>query len=293
MYFVFAFFFIFNLAHAQNNQFMNQLDMTDVVSILSNPAKELMGIDTTQTCRPVIFIDPDIHRGGCPTLKNSRPQSWNSSLLFSCLQYLRTKVGGESNPLDHDAILKNLYRLEPHEQELMGMVLTSYGEVRGADINEAYLVMKTLSNRVKTAKEKGCKHANALDAATQAWQFSVWNKNDPNWKKAISLELEEDNEEEKMKAILGVYKNYKAGTYTVNNQDKKTFDNITHFRTQNLTNVPDWGRAHNAIKTIRINGKDAGASGNMKVHHYFFKNIPWSFKYNNKRPQRKGEGACY
>lgn len=289
MYFVLLPLLILNVAFAQSTNF----GMNNVVNILTNPGKELMAFDSSATCTPLIYVDKDVHRGGCPTLKQTNAQSWNQEVLYSCLQYLRTAIGGEDDPLDHDKILRNLYLLEPHEQELMGMVLTSYGEVRGADINEAYVVMKTLSNRVKTARERGCKNANALDAATQPWQFSVWNKKDPNWKKAVSIEEEEDNEEEKMRALLGVYKNYKANAYTINAQDKKTFDSITHFRTQDLKDVPSWGRAGNAIKNIRINRKDAGANGNIKVHHYFFKNIPWSFKYNQKRPQRNGEAACY
>ena len=288
MYFLLIPLFIFNIAFAQ----APRMGINNVVDILSRPQQALNPLPPS-TC-PMIYIDKDIHRGGCPELKKN-PSTWNNEIMFSCFQYLRSVItnGKNKDSLNRDQVLSKLYQLEPHEQELMGMVLTSYGEVRGSDINESFLVMQTLLNRAKTAQKRGCKLANALDTATQNLQFSVWNRKDPNWKKAVSLEEEEYDEEKKMRALLNVYKRFKNNDFKIAPQDKATFEKITHFRTKKIPKVPEWGGANRAIKTIRLNGKDAGSTGNMKVLHYFFKDTPWSFRYNINRPQRQGEEACY
>ena len=45
---------------------------------------------------------------------------------------------------------------------------------------------------------------------------------------------------------------------------------------------------------VKVDGKDLGAL-NLKANnsHYFFKSVPWSFKYHPVKKKNKGEDNCY
>lgn len=246
---------------------------------------------------------PDLFTPGCELLAQDA-KNWDDDELFNCLNILREKVGGKLKaPKRKDVFLK-MYNLQPEEQELLGSVLTLFGESRSTSDEEALIVMKTFDNRKKDA-QKECKNANLLDVVLQSWQFSMWNNKDPNWKKAISLKEEEKgppievSERYQLKRMAKIYKQFRNGAYQISSTDKKRVDKISHYRTRAMdydpATVPSWGPARDSIPTIRVNQINIGSKNktSSKVHHYFFEDVAWKFKFHPYRPKKNGEGKCY
>lgn len=72
--------------------------------------------------------------------------------------------------------------------DLETFALTLYGEARGEPIAGKVAVANVILNRWHT----GYRHKmNVKDVCLDKWQFSCWNKNDPNRDKMLSLDMED------------------------------------------------------------------------------------------------------
>lgn len=227
----------------------------------------------------------------CETL-NQKTSSYKPSILKICLKDIKTKIAKDNKPFTQENTLKNLYKLPKYQQDFAAAVFTGYGEGRGESDEEVALIYKTIANRIEYAKKKGCSKANALDVALQKYQFSMWNKNDPNWSKAISSKSEEHSEEKQQDRMIDIFINFKNNRYKFT--PKEVVNKIYHYRTKSIKTIPDWGKTSSAQKVLKVGKSNLGA-GNLKATnaHYFFKSVPWSFKYHPLRPKNKGEAECY
>jgi cell wall hydrolyse, putative len=72
---------------------------------------------------------------------------------------------------------------------------TIYGEARGESISGQEAIASVVLNRVAFSKRRGRYWwGNSIADVCQApWQFSCWNKNDPNYQKLIKVGSEDIN----------------------------------------------------------------------------------------------------
>lgn len=209
---------------------------------------------------------------GCEELGRALDNSSYNSLA-NCLNILKRKIlknAGSKDNINRDIVYKNLYSLPIQEQEFLGHTLTAFGEagILTPPLEEMLGVMKVLDNRKKYARKKGFSKANILDAALQHKQFSMWNKNDPNWKRAIRASQDNPHTQNSIKAFI------KFGQSKFSNMNK-----VYHYHTNYVQ--ADWSKNKRPIKAI-VNG--AVLHGRKGTKHKFFKNIPWSFSYNKSKP---------
>lgn len=236
---------------------------------------------------------PDIlrPRDSCRNLLQ-QPRYYKKEILTLCLAEIKKSIEKNNSPLTQAQTLKNLYKLPKYQQDFAAAIFTGYGEGRSEDEEEIALIYKTIANRVKYAIKKGCTSANALDVVVQRSQFSMWNKKDPNWKKAISIKNEERSERKQQDRMINIFIKFKNEKYSFG--PKNVLDKIYHYRTKKIKTVPAWGKTWAAQKFVKVNGKNFGRSNpKAKNAHYFFKSIAWSFRYLSIRPKISGEEECY
>lgn len=82
--------------------------------------------------------------------------------------------------------------MQVNEVDILVGALTIYGEARGEDLQGQIAVAHVLINRAKAKKWWGKRVEGLPDHSLAAvclkpWQFSVWNPNDPNRAKLVSL----------------------------------------------------------------------------------------------------------
>ena len=72
---------------------------------------------------------------------------------------------------------------------------TIWGEARGESISGQEAVASVIMNRVSFSKRRGRYWwgNNVTDVCRAPWQFSCWNKNDPNYQKLIKVGSEDVN----------------------------------------------------------------------------------------------------
>lgn len=276
-------------------------DKKKVIYILRDYSKMIhvpnFGILTSESCSkcsdaklktyPQILTEENI----CNMLKHD-PMKYKASILRLCLKQIKNKIAKNNYPLTQEKTIKNLYKLPKYQQDFAAAIFTGYGEGRGESNKELALIFKTIANRIEYAKDEGCKKVNALDIALQRFQFSMWNKNDPNWSKAVSVKNEESSEIKQQDRIINVFINFKNNKYKFT--PKEIANKIYHYRTKSMPTAPSWGETTDAEKIVKVNGSNLGASNTKAGNaHYFFKSVPWSFKYHPLRSKAKGEDECY
>ena len=135
------------------------------------------------------------------------------------------------------------------------------------------VIMKVLSNRARYGRDKGHADANELDAALQPWQFSMYNKNDPNWKRTVKAGQGDSQTKNAIKAYI-LYQNTQIA-------DASTMNRVYHYHT-NYVN-PNWKDLSKRVVPV-LNGQRIKTTG---THHLFFKDIAWSFANNNWSGKKK------
>jgi hypothetical protein len=227
----------------------------------------------------------------CESLKKD-PSTYKENILKICLKDIKRQISYDNDPLTQEKTIQNLYKLPRYQQDFAAAVFTGYGEGRSEVDKEVALIFKTISNRIRYAKEKGCTNANALDVVLQRKQFSMWNKNDPNWSKAVSEDQESYSEDKQQQRMIKIFIKFKNNNYRFD--PKKDLEKVYHYRTKNISTIPEWGATSKARAVVKVNGTNLGASNSkVKNAHYFFKSVAWSFKYPYLREKKKGEDACY
>lgn len=74
--------------------------------------------------------------------------------------------------------------LTDDKEQIDYMARTAWGEARGEGINGMQAVINVIMNRVKAGSWYG---ATPKDVVLKKSQFSVWNKNDPNYTKMLAV----------------------------------------------------------------------------------------------------------
>lgn len=217
---------------------------------------------------------------GCEALAHTDLTSDFDSLT-KCLTSIKkiiTKSG-----VKNSSVKKHLYDLNPAEQEFAAMTISSFGEagILAPPLEEMVAIMKVLDNRVSYAKENGFAKANALDAAIQGSQFSMWNNGFKN-KKTKKFQYEQwyyaVKAAEHHPTVINSIKSFilfKKSKFT----PKDTADAVYHYHTDYVK--PDW-RSSKKIVKLKINDNSLKSKG---TRHIFYRNIPWNFEYTSYKPK--------
>lgn len=109
---------------------------------------------------------------------------------------------------------------------------TIYGEARGESISGQEAVASVIMNRVSFSKRRGRYWwGNSVSDVCQApWQFSCWNKNDPNYSKLIKV----GSEDIYFCMCRRIAERAVSGTL------EDTTNGATHYHTKNC--LPAWAR---------------------------------------------------
>lgn len=128
------------------------------------------------------------------------------------------------------AILK---KLEQEYQEIDILARTIYGEARGEGLSGLEAIASTILNRTKIAREKGNNFwwgSDIISICKKPYQFSCWNKNDPNKDKIERVTLNDKT----FASCLRIAKKSIAGIL------KDKTNGATHYHTKSIE--PSWAK---------------------------------------------------
>ncbi len=89
---------------------------------------------------------------------------------------------------------------QPEEVDLLAR--TAWGEARGEGATGMEMIMHVVMNRVKRGGWWG---ATVSDVVKKPYQFSTWNKNDPNYQKMLSVDLNDTQFKTAVQLAQSVY----------------------------------------------------------------------------------------
>ena len=229
---------------------------------------------------------------GCETLTKT-PLRENSDLenLSKCFYNLKKDIKKilkpNIEPDDINALYTNMYKkLNPIEQKFFALTMTSQGEAgiltKEDQIEDMIAVMKVIDNRMNNANSRyKLNHKiNELDIVLQNKQFSMYNKNDPQWTRMLTLSSH--------RHIPRAIRSYIKFTDPNTKFDPKDIEKVMHYHASYVN--PSWSKDSEIID-IKINGvKPKGdnlrvGGKRQLVQHYFYKDIRWSFSQNQWRPK--------
>lgn len=192
-------------------------------------------------------------------------------LFLKCFEDIQKRL--QYNSASAYKSLSKLYTLSPSEQKFMAMILTMYGEARGAHPPEAQMaaVMKVIENRTTKARETD-PTSNELDVVLQDAQFSMYNPKDKNWRAALSASPDE------MRGAVKVFASRGADQCVSKPPSKGDF--IYHYATSELCSSsrrPNWIHQGKKIQ-LQVGGSPLTSSG----AHYFYADVPWRFNSSNR-----------
>jgi hypothetical protein len=229
-------------------------------------------------------VQVEIQERSDPTACNVlNTESAHAALYTKCYESIRAKLKFNKDDSSYKNLSK-LYTLSEKEKHFMAALFTMYGEARGTRPPEENMasILFVLENRLSYAKSKGHTNANLLDVAVQNSQFSMFNPSDPNWKAAITADST------KMAAAIKVYAQRKStfAKHSITND-------VYHYATAGLCkskNPPDWALTkvkttvkEKVIVTEKLKARaNVNVNGHNIVHHYYFKDVPWTFNPNNR-----------
>lgn len=231
-------------------------------------------------------------KAGCGVLSNERAlSSTHHESLERCIlsiQHAITQGARNRNgSLNRSAVFRNLYKkLNPAEQRFAAMVFTAQGEAqvitrgRPPQIQEMSSVMKVVENRKRASNDRGG-NFNELDVALDPMQFSMYNANDPSWKRV----LDPGRSDSYANAVAAYVQFVKADF-----QPKPDIDRVYHYHANYV--MPNWEERSKQITPL-VNGvatRSAPAGYNerspagrrqiaksfSRVRHIFYKDIAWS-----------------
>jgi len=117
------------------------------------------------------------------------------------------------------------------DQNALALARTAYGEGRGEGEEGMHLIQKVIKNRA----ESGGKYnwpKTAYEVAHQPYQFSAWNKNDPNREKMLSLD--ENSTDPHFTKALGLVNKPLP-------EKLKQFKDADHYHTTKVS--PSWSKS--------------------------------------------------
>jgi len=206
---------------------------------------------------------------GCEVLKT--PITAQSKVMLTqCLDSIKEVLrnGKKLKASDRSKVFPMFYeKLNPIEQEFLAHMVTSIGEagVLAPPVEEMVAIMMVLDNRKEYARQKGFLNANALDAALQPSQFSMYNRGAHHWSDALNRSTEDRQTQHALDAFI-TFKN----THFSDTQKR-----IFHYHTNAVR--PPW-KAANKLVLLNINGVELKKTGKR---HIFYRDIGWSFGHNS------------
>ncbi len=133
-------------------------------------------------------------------------------------------------------------------KNLITLVKTIYGEARGSTDLDKYAVACVIRNRAKIARSCVAQHGKShplfgngeiADVCLKPYQFSCWNKQDPNYALLTSLDMEEALTSDKV-----LYHCYVIAEKVITEFDdlKDVTEGSTHFHTKRMGWPAAWGK---------------------------------------------------
>ncbi len=214
---------------------------------------------------------------GCELLADEKNlKSSDTRKLFQCIRSIQAAINRGARDsrgrLDRSKVFKNLYgRLNKQEQKFAAFIFTSHGEASSLAVRnppkheEMIAVMKVIDNRMNASnnnRRATRKPFNQLDVALDRSQFSMYNKNDPNWRRVLDIDRREN-----FNVAIESFIKYQQG----NLQPKPEVDRVYHYHTNYVS--PNW-KSNSKRVAISVDGKTV--NGTSRVKHYFYRDIAWS-----------------
>ncbi len=121
-----------------------------------------------------------------------------------------------------------------HKASIDTLARTIYGEARGELVRGKEAVASVIMNRVSRAMERGGHWwgGNVIEVCLKPWQFSCWNKNDPNREKILAVTAESRN----FQTCLRIARRAVAGELTDHTAG------ATHYHSRHMHIAPAWSR---------------------------------------------------
>ena len=141
--------------------------------------------------------------------------------------------------------------MTPSERERDVLARTLWGEARGEDLVGQIAVAWTIRNRVFDGKTKSWWGEGYTGVCLKPWQFSCWNKNDPNY--AYLSGARPISAREFKQALT-------AADHVIGSNGPDPTNGATHYYATTVPKPPTWAKC--AEQTLKLG------------HHIFFKNVP-------------------
>lgn len=174
---------------------------------------------------------------GCEALKKEKIEEESRDDLLKCVQSMRLTIAvGARNAdgsLNRELLYANMFKkLNPKEQAFAGKVFTSIGEVESLNNKGDYMsIIKVLGNRARFARQRSKDNKyNELDVALSEWQFSMYNANEPGWRKIL-----DPGKAISSNTLNGIM----DALITVDSTDTSKYDNVYMYHANYVT-PKDW-----------------------------------------------------
>lgn len=222
---------------------------------------------------------------GCEVLaRGSELSRSDAESLNRCVRSIQRSVAegarDRNGSLNRAKAFKNLYsRLNKEEQRFAAHIFTAQGEAailtsaRPPRYEEMVAVMKVVDNRMNASnnnRRARQRPFNELDVVLDPWQFSMYNANDPGWRRSLDI----DHRTNFSNAVNSYIKYVSADM-----KPRPEVDRVYHYHANYVS--PDW-RNNSKKVTISVDGKSV--LGGTRTKHYFYRDIAWS--RNPKIPWR-------
>lgn len=127
-----------------------------------------------------------------------------------------------------------------NEMEIDVLARTLWGEARGEGMTGMQAVSNVILNRAEISRKLGGYWwgDNVLQVCQKSFQFSCWNKDDPNYKKLISI----DESDMYLATALRVARRAMLGFV------KDETNGATHYHARNI--MPDWAKGKKPTAVI-------------------------------------------
>ncbi|MGV8917820.1 MAG: cell wall hydrolase [Pseudomonas sp.] len=138
-----------------------------------------------------------------------------------------------------------------NDKDVDVLARTLFGEARGEGVGGMIAVAWSIRNRVTDGKDKSWWGEGYAGVCLAPYQFSCWNKNDPNFPYLSGAKL----------IPAGEFANcQKAASAVIDGVVPDPTGGATHYYATTMPNPPAWA---------------AGATQTLKLgHHIFFRNVP-------------------
>ncbi|MDQ3202747.1 MAG: cell wall hydrolase [Pseudomonadota bacterium] len=128
---------------------------------------------------------------------------------------------------------------------------TLWGEARGEDFIGQIAVAWTIRNRVFDGKAKSWWGEGYAGVCLKPWQFSCWNKNDPNYTYLSGAKPIPAKELARARM---------AADHVIDSKAPDPTNGATHYYATSMPRPPTWAKG--AKQTLKLG------------HHIFFKDVP-------------------